>query len=264
MDSLPDVDLVSQADAPTAICIDDVESDSEGFASDDLVELFSVPRVASFVRAMGGQSDTSLDLASPGAQCRDFLDATDQAFGLQTIYRVRPKMLSLTPPCTMFSQLTQRWNLKLLTEYEQRVKLDEAETLFDYAIQSARTQHARGGYFFLEQPSGASSWKRLQRNLAATPMPKARGHPERTTSFVIFDQCRYGFVSPRGAPMKKSTKFWTNSPKIIAEFNHKTCKCTTRHQRIEGKQNGHQLSQWAQKFPPQMCAAIAKCIMDES
>ena len=63
MDSLLDVDLVSQSDATTVVS----DSDSEGFASDYFVEFFSVERVASFVRARGGQSNTSLDVMSPGA-----------------------------------------------------------------------------------------------------------------------------------------------------------------------------------------------------
>ena len=66
--------------------------------------------------------------------------------------------------------------------------------------------------------------------------------------------------SCEGVPIL-STKFWTNSPEIVQEFKNKTCTCTEPHQRIEGVQDGHQLSQWAQRFPVPLCAAIAMCVM---
>ena len=257
MDSLPgsgagedQVDLVSEDDD------EDMVSGGEDIVEDHFAEFFSVRRVVPFVRALGGQADLSLDIMSRGSFSRDFCDATDRAFALSLLTAHRPRMIALTPPCTMFSQVTQRWNLKKLTEEEKCVKMHEAETLFDFAILLARTQHARGGFFFLEQPVGALSWELLQQRLECEPMSDIR-----TTSFVRFDQCRYGLRSPRGKRMKKSTKFWTNSPEIVQEFTNKTCTCTERHQRIEGVQDGHQLSQWAQCFPAPLCAAIAMCVM---
>ena len=243
------VDLASEGD-------DDMVSSGEDFAADHFAEFFSVPRVVPFVRSLGGQANLSLDIMSRGSFSRDFQDPTDRAFALSLLTAQRPRMIGLTPPCTMFSQLTQRWNLKKLPEEQKRVKMHEAETLFAFAILLARTQHARGGFFFLEQPTGAVSWELLQQRLDSEPMSDIR-----PTSFVRFDQCRYGLRSPRGTPMKKSTKFWTNSPAIAEEFRNKTCMCAVPHQRIQGAEDGHQLSQWAQCFPAPLCAAIARCAM---
>ena len=238
------MDLVSEDDD------EDMVSSGEDFEADHFAEFFSVPRVAPFVRALGGQADLSLDIMSRGSFSRDFCDPTDRAFALSLLTAHRPRMIALTPPSNMFSQVNWRWNKKKLTE------MHEAETLFDFAILLARTQHARGGFFFLEQPVGALSWELLQQRLDCEPMSDIR-----PTSFVRFDQCRYGLRSPRGKRMKKSTKFWTNSPVIAQEFAKKTCTRTVPHQRIEGVQDGHQLSQWAQCFPAPLCAAIARCAM---
>ena len=238
------MDLVSEDDD------EDMVSGGEDFEADHFAEFFSVPRVVPFVRALGGQAGLSLDIMSRGPFCKDFCDPTDRAFALSLLTAHRPRMIALTPPSNMFNQVSRRWNKKKLTE------MHEAETLFDFAILLARTQHARGGFFFLEQPVGAVFWELLQQRLECEPMSDIR-----TTSFVRFDQCRYGLRSPRGKRMKKSTKFWTNSPEIVQEFTNKTCTCTEPHQRIEGVQDGHQLSQWAQCFPAPLCAAIAMCVM---
>ena len=178
----------------------DLESDSEseeGFAHDDYMEFYSRPRICPAVQALHGQADVSLDILGRGALSRDFLDQNDRSYALDLLHSRRPKMIGLTPPCTMFSKITQMWNLKKLTGAVRELKLKQAETMFDFAILLARTQHASQRLFFLEQPQQASSWPRLHAALQEQPM---RGRP---TYFVRFDQCRYG------TPMKKGTKFWT-------------------------------------------------------
>ena len=167
-------------------------------------------------------------------------------------------MLGLTPPCTMFSQLMQMWNLKHLTVSEKDCRMSEAVALLDFAIKAARLQHSLGRYFFLEQPSGAVSWHHLKKRLKAEPMQPS----DRATFIVTFDQCRYGLVSPCGKPMRKKTKFWSNCPTILQEFQDKRCRCTMPHEVIQGTQAGHRLSVWAQHFPAELCASIARCIMD--
>ncbi len=230
----------------------------EGFLPDHFVEYFSVPRVAPYVRALGGQAITSLDITASGAQQRDFTNPADREFALTLLHERQVRFIGLTPPCTMFSKLTQLWNLKKLPEEVKRQKLGEAEELFDFAILVARTQHARGGYFFLEQPHGASSWDLLKHRLKDEPIAGRR-----PTFQVRFDQCRYGLVSPRGEPIKKSTRFWTNSLKIVQEFEHKKCVCSVSHRVVQGSQDGHQISTWAQNFPRPLCEAIARCVMDQ-
>ena len=121
------------------------------------------------------------------------------------------------------------------------------------AVVAARYQHKMNRLFFLEHPQRATSWKRLQEQLQEDPMDG--------TYFVDFHQCRYGLVSPRGEPMKKATRIWTNNKKLVQELTNKKCNCKAHHRRIEGNQDGYKLSVWSQCYPPLLCKALARCAL---
>ena len=77
---------------------------------------------------------------------------------------------------------------------------------------------------------------------------------------MVFDQCQYGLMDPTGTKyLKKPTVFYSNSPVICEEFRNKRCKDNHPHIRIEGSS----LSKWAQKYPPQLCEALARCVLKQ-
>ena len=133
-------------------------------------------------------------------------------------------------------------------------KMNIAFVLFDYAIDIARCQHKYHRLFFLlEHPLRATSWKRLIDKLEQEPMED--------TYFVTVDQCCLGLKSPRGEPMKKPTRFWTNCKRLAGELSGKRCCCKVPHCLIQGSQDGHKLSVWSQHYPPELCKLVARCVM---
>ena len=71
-----------------------------------------------------------------------------------------------------------------------------------------------GRYFLHEHPAQASSWEEKV-------VRKVSGMGE--VRVVVGDQCQYNAQDRRGAPIKKPTKFMTNSP-AIAEQLEKRCR----------------------------------------
>ena len=66
--------------------------------------------------------------------------------------------------------------------------------------------------------------------------------------------------------MQKLTKFLTNSVAIAQEFHGKTCLCKSQgieHQPIEGTDQGHSLSKWAQVYPKPLVKAVVDCAQQE-
>jgi len=126
----------------------------------------------------------------------------------------------------------------------------EAEGLLALAMTLAARQMKQGRYFIFEHPATAKSWATdVVRSVLA----------KNGVSLATFDQCRYGLVGPSGRPMRKRTTFMTNCAFIHSEFDSKFCTCTQDHQQVIGQELGHQLSEWAAHYPPELCRALARC-----
>ena len=74
-------------------------------------------------------------------------------------------------------------------------------------------QVERGAYFLHEHPAGATSWE-----LESVRALLARDGVER----IVSDQCQLGQETENGDPIKKPSKFMTNSP-CIAQALRKRC-----------------------------------------
>ena len=86
-------------------------------------------------------------------------------------------------------------------------------------------------------------------------LPSVRGIAE----FSRFDQCRFGLKAPNGQPIQKPTRLLSNMPSIAQAFNGAKCMCTVPHVQVQGSMYGRRLSTWAQRYPPDMVAALAGC-----
>ena len=89
----------------------------------------------------------------------------------------------------------------------------QAELHMDFVCELYREQALAGRYFLHEHPLGASSWK-LECIQKVAEMAGVH--------LVHGDQCQYG-ASSGGAPVKKPTRFMTNST-CLAEALSKTCQ----------------------------------------
>ena len=64
----------------------------------------------------------------------------------------RPRLLVLSPPCTIFSQLQN------LNGGPDETALRHATALFDFACEIAKLQMSLGGAFMLERPQTSRAW----------------------------------------------------------------------------------------------------------
>ena len=131
----------------------------------------------------------------------------------------------------------------------------EADVLLSFAMACATIQHRAGRLFYFEHPQTASSW-------GEPAVVSVRGLPG--VFPVDVHQCRFGLKSPRGEPIRKATRLLTNSHEIYARVARKLCVCQVPHRRIEGNQDGHRLSVWAQRYPIDMCKALAEAAVAEA
>ena len=209
-------------------------------SQDDVLEIFSRPRLAPVAVSMGMKASWSLDLVCGW----DALNPSDVKVAKTLQERVMPKFIMASPPCTMFSALMKLWNFKKMKALVRILRQADADSMVDTAVESCLTQHRQGRLFAFEHPATASSWKEHKKLVA--------GLKQRGTFTVVYDQCATGLKSPSGQPMKKRTRLWTNSPAIVRRFKKFQCQCKVPHKRICGAENGHKLSVWAQCYPKKM------------
>ena len=216
--------------------------------TDQVMEVFSPPRVLPVATAAGLRGNLSVDLETGW----DLLDKPVQYAVLQEVRWREPRFLVLSPPCTMYSALQRSFNLgkmSLRGDQLQR-RWAEAHTLLDFSMDLAMIQVRGGRKFLFEHPDTASSWERgsVQQVLR-----------QEGCFLVRFDMCRFGLVSPSGSkPLRKRTKFLTNCVGIKALFDGKWCQCKVPHLPIQGSERGVRVSQHAQKYPVGMVRAIVE------
>ncbi len=230
-------------------------------SQDDLLELFSVPRVVPAAVRAGLRAEVSMDIACGHdlrlPQCR--------AWALEQIHCRRPRVIISSPPCTMFSSLMNMNRHKM-----DPAKLHQAEhealELLHFSLQVGLIQLAAGRGYIHEHPLTATSW-RLSEVLSMTT---GTGSTFPSFATTTFDQCRFNLRSPSGRPLKKPTRLmYCNLTGVDSLFSVK-CKCAkydnglklVRHMAIMGNDQGIKLSRHAQHYPPDMVDAFVRLITE--
>ena len=121
-----------------------------------------------------------------------------------------PLLLIGSPPCTSFCswQTLNAARLGWTAEDVQRRRA-EGELHVRFCCELYGLQAAAGRYYLHEHPASASSWqlKEVQELLRTT-----------TAAQVVGDQCQYGQETADGRPVKKPTRWLSNSPEILKEL----------------------------------------------
>lgn len=212
--------------------------------SDDIMEVHSRPRIVPVAVARGMIGELSVDLVTGYDMNLPHVVSTVVA---ETRYR-RPKVLVVSPPCTMFSALQVMWNLKKMSPEVRATRMNEALHHLNSSMELCRIQHEQKRGFIFEHPDRATSWAQPSVEAVAS-LPDVK--------IVKFDQCRFGLRSPdNSGPLRKSTKFLTNMHTVFARFNNVRCACQEPHTHIKGMQNGVRISSFAQSYPTPMVTAI--------
>ena len=122
---------------------------------------------------------------------------------IRLLDEIRPAVLMLSPPCTMFFAM-QNINIHKMKNDSARSRVKEAVAHFASAVLLCIKQSQRGGTFVLEHPVGASS---LSTQLASL-LSQGPG-----TKRLNFDFCMTGMTSQDEnsvAPAKTRTSIGTN------------------------------------------------------
>ena len=213
----------------------------DGTLQDDLVEIYSPPRMVPLAAQKGLRATLSVDLLTGW----NLLDPDVRVALVQEIKRRRPRVLMMSPPCTWFSGLMNlNWSKIKPVVREQAFR--DATLHLEFCMLLADLQETQGGGWAFEHPDSAKSWRNK----------KVEDARQRGALMARFDQCMFGLVSKVDkTPMRKRTRFMTNMHELHAVFHRKFCDCSHDHVAVQGSEGGERRSVWAQRYPPAMCKA---------
>ena len=196
---------------------------------------------------------------------RDFGLCPGQAFDLQLrhdltkagmraevreyVRSVKPGLVVISPPCTLFSllqNLTKRNHSSEAESYLRR--LIEAKVLLRFGIEIAFEVLKYGGTFVFEHPLTSRAW-------LETMMQKLIQHPG--VHLAACDQCMYGLKALSGLFHRKPTGFLSNNVKVTDQLGRR-CDGQHRHEPILGRNAGGSRSKQAQHYPEPLVEAILK------
>ena len=173
---------------------------------------------------------------------------------------LQPRWVHLGPPCTFWSPLARRCNLRSEADNEQlRLK---ALAFLVFPLQVCNFQRQRQRCWSLEQPPHCVSWN-LDIVKEFTDRELASGN-----AALKFDSCAWGHKDPgNGKPFLKRQCFVSNAQLIRL---HRRCSCSPRaHQVVEGtvksgSRKGELRSTISGEYPVDFCNAFAGIIGEHS
>ena len=200
------------------------------------------------VRQLGMKCEIALDLTTTdeNGEPLDLSKPKMQQKALRLLDEIKPAVLILSPPCTMFSAM-QNINVHQMKKSRTKARVQEAVAHFAFAVLLCIRKSQRGGTF--EYPVGASSWStQLASLLSQCPGTKR----------VNFELCMLGMRSKDAsgsAPAKKRTSVMTNSPELADAFAQFQCDSSHRHVVLEGGR-----AKACQEYPDEFCEVVLRAI----
>lgn len=169
---------------------------------------------------------------------------------------LQPSWVHLGPPCTFWSPLARRQNLRSEADNEHLRLKALALLVFSLQVCNFQRQHQR--YWSLEQPPHCVGWN-LDIVKEFTERELATGN-----AALKFDSCAWGHKDPgNGKPFLKRQCFASNAQLIRL---HRRCSCSPRaHQVVEGtvesgSRKGEHRSTISGEYPVEFCNAFAGVI----
>jgi len=213
----------------------------DGTLQDDLMEVYSPPRMVAVAKQVGLRAELSVDLLTGW----NLLDPEVRLNVVQEIHRRRPRVLMMSPPCTWFSGL-MNLNWKKIKPVVREQALRDATLHLEFCMLLADLQASHGRGWVFEHPDRAKSWNNAKvKDLLCTNALVAR-----------FDQCMFGLVSKVDKlAMRKRTRFMTNVTEVHTKFHNCFCGQDHDHVSVQGSEGGEKRSVWAQRYPLALCEA---------
>ena len=140
-----------------------------------------------------------------------------------------------------------------MTEIKKSDGVKKAVAMLDFSCWVAKYQVEMGRCYIFEHPYHAKSW---HRPVVQTLM---RGN----SMMSAFDQCMVGLCTSSGQLMQKRTKLLSNVSAVRVLLNGRYCDKSHKHAQVQGSENGEKRSTQSQRYPLEMCQAIAKAVQME-
>ena len=221
-------------------------------------EIYSAPRVTKAMKMMPGLElipGFALDLSGndENGNAWDFTRADMREKAKALVLREKPYVLIGSPPCTAFSSW-QHLNAARLgwTAQEIRRRRAEGELHVRFCCELYKLQADAGRYYLHEHPANATSWQ-LEEVRAILQLDGTRQ--------VVCDQCQYGQETGDGHPVKKPTRWLTNSPEIAKTLGDRCMGAAGRCTRPGGGDHvaaSGKVAREAAVYPFRLCRAILR------
>ena len=175
------------------------------------------------------------------------MDPADREWCRKLVFRDKPKLLVVSPPCTLFSQL-QNLSLEGLPAARCPEEWAKATLMVEFAVELCLIQKRAGRVFVFEHPRTATSWEVVRglKELLETP----------DVIEAVLDMCVFGLssVDPCGKQglVRKTTRLLTNSEELANATAH---RCRGGHGHV------HLLSGRAKRaaiYTSSFCDAVLK------
>ena len=210
-----------------------------------VAELYNPERFAQPAKKLGLLAGEAYDL-----QLGDDLLESDTRERAKSYFKtVRPGLVVISPPCTLFSRLQQlsKWKTHDPESMERYLRrLRQAKVLLHFGLEIAQVVKDYQGVFVFEHPLTSEAWQlpKMQKFLQGEDVLLVRG-----------DQCMYGLVDYNGERLQKPTGWMTNSPSMVQRLGN-TCDRQHAHAQILGNDAGGSRSAQAQHYPKALVTAI--------
>ena len=223
-----------------------------------VAEVYSAPRVtkaAKLLPSLRLLPGFALDFSGEDdeGQSWDFTRAEMREKARALVLKTKPLLLIGSPPCTQFCSW-QTLNAARLgwTAEDVQIRRAEGELHVRFCCELYGFQAAAGRYYLHEHPANATSWqlKEVQELLRTT-----------NAAQVVGDQCQYGQETAEGCPIKKPTRWLSNSPKILEALEKRCSGRTGECSRAGGGNHvptSGKIAREAAVYPFKLCRAILK------
>ena len=180
----------------------------------------------------------------------DLLDKGMRQEVRKHIREIKPGLVVISPPCTLFSILQ---NLSVGKRNAESAKifvrrLMEAKVLLQFGIEAALEVLSYGGTFVFEHPLTSRAWSEPMMQKLIT---------RSDVYLTVCDQCRYGLRAVSGLFHRKPTGFLSNNSKVIEQLGLR-CDHSHQHEPVLGSDRGGARSRQSQRYPPLLVQAILR------
>ena len=210
-----------------------------------VAELYNPERFAQPAKKLGLLPGEAYDLQLGD----DLLESGTRDQARSYFQTVRPGLVVISPPCTLFSRLQQlsKWKThdpESMNQYLRRLR--QAKVLLHFGLEIAQIVMDYNGIFVFEHPLTSEAWQlpKMQKFMQQDDVQLARG-----------DQCMYGLVDYYGKKLQKPTGWMTNSIAVVQRLSLK-CDRQHTHTHILGSDPGGSRSAQAQHYPKELVTAI--------